>query len=1130
MCSGCGSENLPTHRFCSSCGATLSPAAAPAPAAQGTGAPVAERRLVSVLFADLVGYTTLSEHRDPEEVRDLLSRYFDRCRSLIERYGGTVEKFIGDAVMAVWGTPVAHEDDAERAVRAALALPTMVEALGKEMGLPDLRLRAGVLTGRAAVERGTDGESSVLGDTVNTASRLQSIAPPGGVLVDDVTRRATEAAIVYEDAGTHDVKGREAPVHAWRALRVVALVGGARRSSSLEAPFVGRAGDLELIIDRCERSAREGRARMVCVSGPAGSGKSRLGWELSKYTDGISEEMLWHTGRCLAYGEGVAYWALVEMVRMRARIAEDEDPASAREKVAATVARYVPDERERRLVEPRLAHLLGLEQRAAPDRADLFSGWRLFFERLAGESPVVLVFEDLQWADSGLLEFVDHLLDWSADLPIFVLALGRPELLERRPGWGTPRDGLDLVRLDPFADETMDEMLDGLVPGLPGTLRDRIRERAEGVPLYAMETVRMLLDRGVLAQDGSRYVVRGDIGDLDVPETLHALVAARLDGLAPTERALVQDASVLGHSFTAAALAALADRPAPEVEAGLRALVVKQVLRFEDDPRSTDSGQFVFLQDILRAVAYETLGRRERKARHLAAARELRSAAGREPAVAELLASHELAAVDADPDAGDAPALRASACATLADAGEHALSLALGAEASRSFEQAAELAGDPVKRARLLARSGEAAALDADFDRSTALRSAAVELLEAAGHVREAASIKVDIARTHVSGRRMDLVEKLLDDVLATLGDEPDEALALALTQKAITLRDVEDALAVSERALHVAASVPMPEPLAEAFIVRGIVLSYAGRHEEARAMLTHVIAYALRHELRAAALRASFNLADLSAFAGLLDQADSEIDRTLQLARERGDRHWELLGLEQQSMIWDLRGRWDDAVTAAARLTKTHRSGVNLAGTLCERGELELLRAIVDAYADKDLEALHAEDQAFTLACHAAWARASGDPAAGVEAARRAFDLMAERAGTTTILTLRELRLCAAAAGEHDDLEAAVARIEGLPFGFSSPMLDAEAGLGRAQLAPLAEAEAAYARAVALHRDLDTPFGLAQALLGQAEALLARGDEPTAGPLLEEARELFTALGAAGWVQRASRAVPAAA
>ena len=294
--------------------------------------------------------------------------------------------------------------------------------------------------------------------------------------------------------------------------------------------------------------------------GEAGAGKSRLLWEFFKYIDGVEKLVRWHQGRCLSYGEGVAFWALAEMVRSRAGILEDESPASAREKLRASVDAHVAHERERRLVEPRRAELLGLEHRLAGDRTDLFAGWRLFFERIADDQPVVLAFEDLQWADSGLLEFIDHLLEWSAEHPIFILALGRPELRAARPHWTTD------IALGPLPGEAMRELLGGLVPGLPEDVTARVLRGAEGMPLYAVETVRMLLDRGLLAQDGARYVVTGDVGELDVPETLHALAAARLDALDATERAVLQDAAVLGQSFSLTAVAAVGGRPPAVVE------------------------------------------------------------------------------------------------------------------------------------------------------------------------------------------------------------------------------------------------------------------------------------------------------------------------------------------------------------------------------------------------------------------------------------------------------------------------------------------------------------------------------------------------------------------------------------
>jgi len=500
--------------------------------------PVAERRVVSVLFADLVGFTTLSETRDAEDVRDLLTRYFETCRTLISRYGGTVEKFIGDAVMAVWGTPVAQEDDAERAVRAALELTAAVTELGQGVGTPGLAARAGVLTGEAAVTLGAEGQGMVAGDLVNTASRVQSAATPGAVLVGEATKRLTEAAVVYEDAGTRELKGKAEPLQLWRALRVVAGVGGTNKSTGLEAPFVGRDRELRLVKDLFHTSADEKKAHLISVVGIAGIGKSRLSWEFFKYIDGLATPIRWHRGRCLPYGEGVTYWALAEMIRTRAGILEAEAPASATVKLRQAVEDVVPDQEERQWIWPRLATLLGLEDGTGRDQEGLFAAWRLFYERLAEEMPTVMVFDDLQWADAALLDFIEYLLEWSRDHPIFIVTLARPDLIDRRPTWGAGRKNFTSLFLEPLPLAQMEELLAGLVPGLPDELRTKILQRAEGVPLYAMETVRMLLDRGLLVPQGSAYLAAGPIETLEVPETLHALIAARLDGLTADERRL----------------------------------------------------------------------------------------------------------------------------------------------------------------------------------------------------------------------------------------------------------------------------------------------------------------------------------------------------------------------------------------------------------------------------------------------------------------------------------------------------------------------------------------------------------------------------------------------------------------
>ena len=579
VCPACGTANEQGDRFCGDCGASLPADAAaarnPAPGLKPELEPASsERRLVSVLFADLVGFTTLSEARDAEEVRELLTGYFDACRKLITRYGGVVEKFIGDAVMAVWGTPVAQEDDAERAVRAALDLVAAVAALGQEAGAPDLRARAGVLTGEAAVTLGSTNEGMVAGDLVNTASRVQSAAEPGSVFVGESTRRTTDVAIAYEDAGMFELKGKAEPVRLWRALRVVAGMGGAMKSHGLEAPFVGRDRELRLVKELFHTSADEGKAQLVSVMGIAGIGKSRLGWELYKYVDGLQQDFFWHRGRCLAYGEGVTYWALVEMIRGRAEIVEGEEAASAAAKLHATVEQIIPDAEERRWVEPRLAHLLGLEERAVPDRENLFAAWRLFIERMSEQDPVILLFEDMHWADDSLLDFIEYLLEWSRNHPVFVIALARPELAEKRPTWGAGSRNATSLSLEPLPQAAMQKLMAGLVPGLPDELRDKILERAEGVPLYAVETVRMLLDRGLLVQEGAAYKPTGPIESLEVPETLHALIASRLDGLAADERRVVQSGSVLGKTFTRQALGVLSGWDESDLEPILASLVL----------------------------------------------------------------------------------------------------------------------------------------------------------------------------------------------------------------------------------------------------------------------------------------------------------------------------------------------------------------------------------------------------------------------------------------------------------------------------------------------------------------------------------------------------------------------------
>jgi class 3 adenylate cyclase/predicted ATPase len=1137
-CGNCGAANEPDDRFCGECGNALDNGTAAAfsgpsggMSAPGPAVTVSERRLVSVLFADLVGFTTLSEHRDPEEVRELLSQYFDRCRSLIERYGGTVEKFIGDAVMAAWGTPVAREDDAERAVRAALSLTSAVTLLGEEIGMPELRVRAGVLTGNAAVKVGTEGEGMVLGDTVNTASRLQSIAAPGTVLVDDVTRRSSEAAIEYEDAGEHLVKGRDQPVHAWTALRVVAGVGGTRRSAGLEVPFVGRDRELQRVIAASDEAAASEKARLVAIVGEAGSGKSRLLWEYFKYIDGVEKLVRWHQGRCLSYGEGVAYWALAEMVRARAGIVEEEDPGSARAKLRETVERYVADERERRLVEPRLAHLLGLEQRTATDRADLFSGWRLFFERLSDDVPVVLVFEDLQWADSGLLEFVDYLLEWSADRPIFILACGRRELLDSRPAWAE-----HAVLLDRLPDAAMRQALEGLVPGLPEELTGRILRQAEGIPLYAVETVRMLLDRGLLTQDGPRYVMTSDVSELDVPETLQALAAARLDGLSSTERAVLQDASVFGQSFTAGGIAALGGRSPEQARQTLDALVVKQLLGLNDDPLSAERGQYHFLQTLLRTTAYGTLSRRDRKGRHLAAARHLQESWGDDaPELAEVLAAHFLDAAAADPEAADAPRIRASACQTLEEAGRRALSLALGTEAQRAFDHAAELAQDDATQAALLDQAGRAAMLNAAFDGARARLHRAIELFESLGDRASAARATIVVVQAMFREDQLQEAIELLGPAIDNLPERSAERGA-ALAELALMLGfadRLDEGLIAADAALAVAEPEQQWLTISTAFGALALIRQRQGRVEESRAIRERSLAIALANELTSEVFRGLNNLGDIPLQADRYREALSYAERGHAMAQSRGDRRWEaVLALTIATARMGL-GLWDELDPGGLPVEGLLSTSalVLRARIHAARGEpQDLRRVLAEAEAHPDLQ--NREFATGRLVAMAIALRALGDDRAALEAALPAAideDTVNEDRREAYI----EAGLAALALGEEATVEQLIELVPTIPPATRSPLLRAGAarlaGLLAARRGDAATADERLLAAARELREIEAPFVLGQMLVERAEVLAGAGRPDEAAPLAAEAIAIFERLRAVPWLERARAASPSA-
>jgi class 3 adenylate cyclase/predicted ATPase len=870
-CPACGAANEPGEKFCGECAAPL-PGAVPASAARaGAGAgqdgpgvrpAVAERRLVSVLFADLVGFTPFAEEKDPEEVRELLGRYFDLAREIVERYGGGIEKFIGDAVMALWGAPVAKEDDPERAVRAALELADAVGTLGR-----GIRARCGVLTGEAAVTLGAVGQGMVAGDLVNTAARLQGAAPPGAVLVGEATMRASSAAIAYEPAGDQDLKGKVAPVPAWRALRVVAERRGRGRSDLPEPPFVGRDEELRLLRDSLTAVGRDRRARLVSITGPAGIGKSRLAWEFEKWADGVAEPVWWHRGRSPSYGEGITFWALGEMVRRRAGLAETDDEATSRERIAATVAEHLPADEDRRWVEPALLTLLGLEPAPPGGRDVLFAAWRIFFERIAERGTTVLLFEDLQWADTGLLDFVEQLLAWSRSSPILVVTLARPELLERRPGWGSTARSLTTLALEPLAAEAMRRLLDGFVPGLPEPAVAAIVARADGIPLYAVETVRALVAEGRLELVDGAYRPAGELGTLAVPDTLRSLIASRLDVLDPADRALVQAAAVLGQSFTLDGLAATTGEDSAGLAPRLATLVRRELLSLEADPRSPERGQYAFVQSLIREVAYGTLARRERRELHLAVARWYEQLGDEE--LAGALASHYLDAHRASTPGPEADAVAIQARLALRGAAERAAALGAHEQAIAHLRQALEVTPEQAEQADLLlraARSADAASLYADGV-MFAERSAAA--FESAGDPMGAARARTALGAVLLDAARIAEAREALQATLADLTDDAEPAVraeVLSNLSRALMRADESGrAIEAADRALEIAERHDLELIVAETFNNKAASLAYLGRRREAVALMEAAVRAARAGGFVGAELRALANLGAIS-------------------------------------------------------------------------------------------------------------------------------------------------------------------------------------------------------------------------------------------------------------------------
>jgi class 3 adenylate cyclase/tetratricopeptide (TPR) repeat protein len=874
-CPSCGHGNQAGAKFCSECGAGL--AAAERPVTE-------ERKIVTVLFADLVGFTSRAEQLDPEDVRAMLSPFYVRLRAELERFGGTVEKFIGDAVMALFGAPAAHEDDPERAVRAALAIRDWVREQGQ------IQVRVAVNTGEALILLGArpgHGEGMAAGDVVNTAARLQAAAPVNGILVGERTFRQTRGVIEYQQAAPVAAKGKRDPVRAWEAVAARARLG-VDVPHEAKAALVGRDRELGVLREALGRVRAERSPQLVTLVGVPGIGKSRLVYELSQAAEAEPELIWWRQGRSLPYGEGASFWALAEMVKAQAGILDGDTPDQAGAKLAEMTGQVLGGTPEAEWVTRHLGALAGLGESGAPGdgRSEAFSAWRQFVEALAEHRPLVLVFEDLHWADDGLLDFVDYLAEWAGGVPLLVVGTARPELLARRPGWGGGKPNTVTLSLAPLSDADTARLI-GLLRGravLEAGQQGLLLAQAGGNPLYAEQYVQMLAEQRA-----------GE--DLPAPDSVQGIIAARLDLLAPADKRLLQDAAVIGKVFWPGAVLALGGTPGGgELDEQLHGLERRQLVRRDRASSVAGQAQYAFGHVLVRDVAYGQIPRAARAGKHAAAAGWIESL-GRADDHAEMVAHHYQAALDLARAANrDTSELAAPARAALRRAGDRALALNAFPAAAGYYRAALALwpPDAPGQRAGLLHLLGTALHEAGEPQRAKAALADGDEAAAAAGLPALQARIRVRLAVIH-----------------AEQGGPFAEAAAEC--QAATAILEAE-----GDR-----------EGLAEAWQQTGTVRFWLGDAPAAGQALERAIAYARQAGHRRVEMQASSWLTATLAWQ-LPIPADAAIARVEQLLQTADGDPWaEAEILTPLSLIYAYAGRFADARDAIARAQSVRdRSG----------------------------------------------------------------------------------------------------------------------------------------------------------------------------------------------------------
>jgi class 3 adenylate cyclase/tetratricopeptide (TPR) repeat protein len=773
-CASCGEDNPERFRHCGYCGTPLSDAT-----------PKREtRKTVTILFTDVTGSTTLGEQLDPESLRDVMGRYFASMREVIERHGGTVEKYIGDAVMAVFGVPMVHEEDALRAVRAATEMRAALERLNRDLRAArgvTLETRTGINTGSVVVGPGGPGEAIVVGDAVNVAARLQTSAAPGEIVIGSATHELVRDAVEVGSAASLGLKGKSEPVIAYQLRRV--LIGAEGHARRLDAPMVGRQSELDVLHQAFERAVSARSCQLFTILGAAGVGKSRL---VAEFLGAMRDRARVVRGRCLSYGDGITYWPAAEIVRQAAGIEEGDPAEVARERIESLVA-GLP---EADAIARGLAGIIGLEASAAKD--ELLWAFRRMLERLADDRPLVVLVDDIHWAEPTMLDVLESVADLARDAPMLLVCLARPEFLDDRPAWGGGKVNATTILLEPLPTATALDLIDSLVAGraLPAVVRARIADAAEGNPLYVEEFLGMLIDDGLLVAEADGWTTSGELDTVAVPPTIQALLAARLDRLAADERDVAERASVVGRTFSQSSVVALSPSPdRADVPRNLSALVRKELIR-PDRSGLTQDEAFRFRHLLIRDAAYDRLPKSERAELHERFAEWLDAAAGdRLGEVEEIVGYHleqafryreELAPVDEH-----TRALARQAAERLIAAGLRAYERSDIAATVNLLERAASMLepGDPIRMA-ILPDLARALHSSGRFDDARGSIAEALERSEAVGDERTVALARVLSALEIGSDLRPEEKRRVADasaEVFERLGDERGLALCWRL-------------------------------------------------------------------------------------------------------------------------------------------------------------------------------------------------------------------------------------------------------------------------------------------------------------------------------------------------------------